>query len=115
MAITSIGELDKAISILEVRRELELIQLRNHARETLQSLRPANLVKAALKDIASSPSSRGQVLKAVLWGSFKLLAGVKENRSPGVLSDLVKYALSSVSLKSIFGKLSPQNHKVDAT
>jgi hypothetical protein len=53
--ITSIAGLKNAIQLLEVEQAEKLEQLKEQSLLTVEILRPANLLKSALKDIVSSP------------------------------------------------------------
>lgn len=58
------AELDAAIQALEIRRNNELIEMKKQLRLTGQSLKPGNLIKSAVSDIATSSHLKSYLIKA---------------------------------------------------
>jgi hypothetical protein len=74
--ITSTDRLKNAIQLLEVEQAEKLQRLKEQSRLTVEILRPANLIKSAVKDIVSSP----HLLDNVLDTGVGLVTGVLTKR-----------------------------------
>jgi hypothetical protein len=66
MEITNTTSLHEAIVRLEQKRKEQEQDLSAHFKHTYQSLQPINLLKNAFQGITSSPSTKGNLLKAAL-------------------------------------------------
>ena len=73
MKITNKQELDEAIIELTKRKAAQKNLLIQQYQQTAESLRPGNLVKHALSDIAHSPSARSGILKTAAGLGIGLL------------------------------------------
>ena len=87
-------KLTERIAQLEKQRETELLALKYQLHETGQSLKPANIVKSAVQDVAGNDQVRSIFKKAVLGIAVGLVAKVvlsrKKKRKP---VNLVRTAL----------------------
>jgi hypothetical protein len=59
-------ELVNTIALLEIREAQELGALKQQFHDTLESLKPANLIKSGLRKVASSPDIKGTLVKTGL-------------------------------------------------
>lgn len=89
--ITSAVDIKNAIRFLEAEQEVKRQQLRAQFNDTFESLKPANLLKSAVKDISSSP--------------FLLtnIAGAAVGLATGYLSKRVVFGASKSILKRTLG------------
>ena len=53
--------LDEAIDLLETKRALELIHLKEQLNEVLESLKPINLIKDTIKKVTTSPDLKSGI------------------------------------------------------
>lgn len=88
--------LNERIALLERQRETDLLALKYQLHETGQSLKPSNIVKSAMQDVAGNDQVRSIFKKAVIGIAIGLVAKVvlsrnKKNRKP---ANLMRTALS---------------------
>ena len=74
MEITDTTSLNKAIALLEQKRRDQEQDISAHFKHTYQSLQPINLLKNAFQGITSSPSTKGNLIKAALGLGAGLLS-----------------------------------------
>jgi len=65
--------LDEAIVLLELKRDLELLQLKQQLNEVLESLKPINLIKDTFNAVTASPDLKNGIGKTVLGVASGLL------------------------------------------
>lgn len=87
MKLSSKKELDEAIIELEKRKIYQRNLLVDQYHETVDSLKPANLIKGVFSNIAHSPGARSGILKAVAGLGVGMLT---KNLFWGKSSSLVK-------------------------
>ncbi|MEO7524360.1 MAG: hypothetical protein ABIT58_09715 [Ferruginibacter sp.] len=73
MKISNKKELDEAIIQLEKKKVFQGNLMKDQYQDTLESLKPGNLIKHALKGIVHSPDARSGILKTVAGLSVGLL------------------------------------------
>jgi hypothetical protein len=89
--ITTAEELKQAIQILEAEHALKGQQLKEHLLLSYESLKPANLIKGALSEVASTPD-----LIDNIWGTTFGLAS-------GYLSKMIVVAGSGSRFRKLLG------------
>lgn len=63
---TAIVNLREQIIVLESRRALEEIELRNQFKKAHELLKPSNLIMSAIKDLSSSPEIKGNIMGSLM-------------------------------------------------
>ncbi|MBW6479089.1 MAG: hypothetical protein K0B37_06630 [Bacteroidales bacterium] len=91
--ITSLSEIRDAIVILEAEQEVRVQQLRQQFQVTYVNLKPVNLLKSAVQEIASTP---------VLTANF---LGTTTGLALGYLTRKVIIGASGGMLRKIFGSV----------
>jgi len=91
-AVTLLKEL---IEAKEAEHKIEAALLKNHFRQTFESLRPLNVIKDTFKEVISSPDIRKTVVTSAIGfvTSFitkKLLSGSISGPLPKVLKTIVE-------------------------
>jgi hypothetical protein len=82
-------KLHEQIAYLEQKQHSELLLLKKQLRKTGQSLKPSNLIKSAIQDVASNTQLRATIKKAVIGLAVglmtKKLLTSNKNKAPGHL------------------------------
>ncbi len=65
--------LDEAIALIEIKRDKELIELKEQFNEILESLKPVNLIKDTFKAVSASPDLKNDIGKTALGVASGLL------------------------------------------
>jgi len=99
--ITSTAELKNAIQLLEVERGINEQLLKEQFHITYESLRPVNLLKGTLKDIASSPYLIDNILGAAMglasgYLSKKIFIGASGNKFRKFLGSILQFGVTNV-------------------
>jgi hypothetical protein len=98
--INNLEDLENAITELEARRDQEWITLKNQLAETLEDLRPANLLKDAVRDLIVSPDIKESLLDTAIGMSTgflakKLVFGQTHNPVSRLLGAILETAVSN--------------------
>jgi hypothetical protein len=91
--ITSVTGLKNAIQLMEVEQAVKGQLLKEQLYFTLESLKPANLIKGAVKDLASSPYL------------FENILGASLGLASGYLSKKIVVGLSGSIFRKLFGSI----------
>jgi hypothetical protein len=99
--ITSIDELRLAIQIHELERTFKAQQLKEQLMITHESLKPVNLIKSALYEVASSPLLVDNMLGATVglasgYFSRKLVVGGSHNIIRNFLGTVLQFGVTNV-------------------
>jgi hypothetical protein len=99
-------ELVKTIALLEIREAQELEALKQQFRDTIKSLKPANLIKSSLKDISASPGIKSTLAKTALglataYFSKKLLVRVAQRSVNKILGSLIGMGIARFVAKKV--------------
>lgn len=99
--ITSIEELKIAIQILEFEHTTKGQQLKEQLFITRDSLKPVNLIKSALSEVASSPYLIDNILGATMglasgYISRKLIVGKSGNIFRKLLGTILQFGVTNV-------------------
>ena len=129
MKITNSGELDAAILELEQRRKFQETALIDQFNTTYQSLRPVNLIKGAIADIAGSEEIRDKVINAAIgvgtgFLTKKILMGKSNSIFKKILGGAMEFGVANIVANhtddiknfgsSLFNKFFSKNgHKTD--
>ncbi|MEO8769936.1 MAG: hypothetical protein ABI402_07620 [Ferruginibacter sp.] len=93
MKISSKKELDERIIELEKKKIYQRELIKDQYQETVESLRPANLIKGVFNDIRHSPAASSGILKTVAGLGIGMLT---KNLFWGKSSSLIKRLLGNV-------------------
>lgn len=96
--------LNKAIEVLQKKKDIEFELLKEQFHITYESLKPINLIKSTLADVASSPELKNNVLNNLIglttgYISKKVLLGSSRNPIKILLGSLFQFAIAKVVSK----------------
>lgn len=99
--INSSSELKAAIQLLEVEQSFKGQALKQHFRLAYESLKPANLILNALKDITQSPNLVENIIGNVLglatgYVSKKVFVGTSDNLFRKLLGYVMQFGVTNV-------------------
>ena len=102
--INQTDALNKVIEVLQKKKEIEFLVLKEQFQITYESLKPINLIKSTLADVASSPELKNNVLNNVIglttgYISKKVLLGSSRNPIKILLGSLFQFAIAKVVSK----------------
>ncbi len=105
MKITTASQLDFAILQLEQKKDVQEKDLVDHFNLTYQSLRPLNLIKNAIEDIAGSPEIRDNVINAAVgvgtgFVTKKLLVGKSDSLFKKILGGAIEFGVANIVSKN---------------
>lgn len=104
--ITTMTDLQERIKELQLQEKQQMAILKMQAKQTAEGLRPSNLVKNALSDMAASKTLKQNALKAsVGLGAGILVKKLITFNSRGILRKIAGFALQSVTTKLIAKKM----------
>ena len=106
--INQTDALNKVIEVLQKKKEIEFLLLKEQFQITYESLKPINLIKSTLADVASSPELKNNVLNNVIglttgYISKKVLLGSSRNPIKILLGSLFQFAIAKVVSKHTEG------------
>lgn len=106
--ITNITELNQAILLLEAKQTLEGCMLKEQSKITYESLKPINLIKNTIKELASSPDFKADLINTSLgvvvgYLSKKLAIGETNNPFKQLLGTILQMGVTSVVAKNSDG------------
>ena len=96
--------LNKTIAALQEKKEIEFSLLKEQFQITYESLKPINLIKSTLANVASSPELKNNVLNNVIglttgYISKKVILGNTRNPIKILLGSLFQFAVANVVSK----------------
>ena len=96
--------LDESIRLLKHKQELELQVLRDQFQLTYESIKPINLIKNTLYQVASSSEIRNNILNNVVglatgYLAKKILLGASHNPVKKILGTIFQFAIANVVAK----------------
>jgi hypothetical protein len=103
--INSLAELRVQIAILENKRELEKLALKQKLNDTMDSLSPSALIKSALHNITSAPDLKGDLLNTAISlaaGYFTKKVAVGETHNPlkNIMGTLLQVGVTALVSKN---------------
>ena len=106
--ITSSVELRNAISLLEIKQKEEGVLLKEQAKLTYESLKPINLIKTALHDLAQAPDLKGDLMNATIglaagYLSKKVVVRDTHNPLKQLLGTFLQMGVSTLVTKNAEG------------
>ncbi|MDZ4664059.1 MAG: hypothetical protein SGJ15_04220 [Bacteroidota bacterium] len=106
--ITSVTELKESIYLLEIKQAHEALLLKEQFKQTVENLRPINLIKDKLSDIISSPNLKHDVINGVLglaagYLSKKIVVGSTHNPLKKLLGAVLQMGVTSLVSKNADG------------
>lgn len=104
----TIKELNASILLLETRRELEFISLKEQYKATYESLKPLNLIKNTFKDLTSAPDFKEDLINASIslasgYFSKKIAIGTTNNPFKQLVGSLLQMGVTAVVAKNADG------------
>lgn len=99
MNISNHSQLKDAMHYLKIKSETQKTELRIHFKETMDALKPVNLLKSSVKDIAESPGiATAAIGTTVAIGaavlSKKMIVGKSANIFKRLLGTVVEFAVA---------------------
>ena len=96
--------LNKTIAALQEKKEIEFSLLKEQFQITYESLKPINLIKSTLANVASSPELKNNVFNYVIglttgYISKKVILGNTRNPIKILLGSLFQFAIANVVSK----------------
>ena len=103
--ITSISLLKQKIVMLEIQQANELIILKEQGKATYESIKPINLIKNGIKELASEPNLKGDLVNTALslatgYLSKKVIIGSTHNPIKQLLGNFLQAGVSSLVSKN---------------
>lgn len=91
--------LSSSISLLEQKRQRDFLDLKQQMRLTGESLKPVNLIKGAVRDIAGSPQMKSILIKAAVGLAIgfiakKIITSQRRNNKKQILGNALQYGIS---------------------
>jgi len=105
--INSIADLDEAIWLLEIKQSRDGLLMKEQFRDTVESLKPVNLIKNAFKEL-STPAFKGNLLDIAIsmaagYVSKKVVIGGTHNPIKQLFGNLIQMRVTSVVSKNTDG------------
>ena len=102
-------ELDKAIDLLELQRELKFKELKNQLSVTYESVKPINLVKQSISEFKESTELKSNLIETVLslsggLISKKLMVGKSKSIFKKILGSVIQFGVTSFIAKKVHVK-----------
>jgi hypothetical protein len=99
--ITSIAELKTAIQVLEFEQMIKRQQLKDQLLLTHESLKPVNLIKSTLSEVASSPYLIDNILGATMglasgYLTRKLVVSGSHNIFKKILGSVIQFGVTNL-------------------
>ncbi len=100
-SITTAAALNQYIAELEIKKTDQEIELKQTIKETLDGLKPANLIKNAWNQISTSPEIKDNIIDngiglATGYLSKKILTGNTKNPIKRLLGSLAQYGITNM-------------------
>lgn len=104
----TIKELNASILLLETRRELEFISLKEQYKATYESLKPLNLIKNTFKDLTSAPDFKEDLINASIslasgYFSKKIAIGTTNNPFKQLVGSLLQMGVTTLVAQNADG------------
>lgn len=102
--MTNSKNLNQEIAYLRSRQQHDLLRLKNQYEDTLESLKPTNMIKSALHNVLAAPDLKSTALKATIgfataYVSKLLYAGQEASPLKNGITHLVQLGLNYFSKK----------------
>lgn len=102
--MTSIKDINQEIAYLRSRKQHDFIRLKSQYDDTLESLKPTNMVKSALHNVLAAPDLKSTALKATIgfataYVSKILYAGQAASPLKNGITQIVQLGLNYFSKK----------------
>jgi hypothetical protein len=96
--------LNSSISLLEQKRNQDFMDLKQQLRTTGESMKPANLIKSAVRDISSSPQLKSILIKAAIglaagYIAKRLVTRQRRNNKNEILGNALQYGISFLAAR----------------
>jgi hypothetical protein len=111
--INTMSGLEERIKQLEALETRQMTALKLQAHDTIESMRPANLLKSAFNDVVGSKSLKQNAITASVGiGAGMLIKKIIMQRSKGLLGKMAGYGLQFLTTKLISKKLPALKQKI---
>lgn len=102
----AVATLKESIRILELQQDEEGQILKEHFKITYESLKPVNLIKNSIKDLASSfelKSSLFETLFSIVSGYFaqRMVVSSKSSLLKKIMGSMMQFGINNLLLKNI--------------
>ena len=102
---TATAQLEEAILLLEIRKEMEYELLKDQVKTTYESLKPVNLVKNMMHSALDTPDLKGDLLNGVMglaagYLSKKVAVGETHNPIKNILGTLLQMTVTGIVAKN---------------
>lgn len=102
----AVATLKESIRILEIRQAEEGQQLNAQLRITYESLKPINLIKNSIKDLASSFKMKNSLFETIVsfvsgYFAQRMIVSSKSNVFKKLLGVLMQFGVNNIVLKNI--------------
>ncbi len=102
---TEKDNLAEAIHLLKIKREQDLVSLKEQIHLLHESLRPINLIRNSIHDVDESPEIKNKLLNTAVgyatnFISKKLFVDAPENSYKKILSSVLQFAVSNLVAKN---------------
>lgn len=116
--ITSITELRESISLLQIKQANEKALLKEQIKLTYECLKPANLIKNTLNELATVPDFKGDLFDTILglaagYLSKKAVIGSTHNPLKQLLGAFLQMGVTSIVSKNTDGIKSAVIHLIN--
>jgi hypothetical protein len=100
-----ISSLKESIRLLEIRQAEEGIILKEQFKETFESLKPFNLIKSSIKDLASSTEIKNNLFETVVsiitgYLTKKIMVNSKGGPLMKIVGAMLQYGVTSLVSKN---------------
>ena len=104
--INSIDELQKSIDLLEARQVSEVVILKDEVNSIFEGLKPANLIKSTVNELANSSNFKGNIIEISLnlatgYLTKKVIIGDSPSPLQKSLANLLQIGISRIILNNI--------------
>lgn len=99
-------QLDEAIALLEMEREMKFEELKDQMAITFQSMKPIHILNGALEDIKDFPEVKSNIVQLVVslaggYISKKILLGNSKSTFKKIVGSILQYGITNFISKKV--------------
>lgn len=99
-------QLDEAIALLEMEREMKFEELKDQMAITFQSMKPIHILNVALEDIKDFPEVKSNIVQLVVslaggYISKKILLGNSKSTFKKIVGSILQYGITNFISKKV--------------
>lgn len=99
-------QLDEAIALLEMEREMKFEELKDQMAITFQSMKPIHILNGALEDIKDFPEVKSNIVQLVVslaggYLSKKILLGNSKSTFKKIVGSILQYGITNFISKKV--------------